>query len=88
MKIPVHVLPAYDLGVENRFQPYFATIYVSPQGQHFGDGAEASLWGRVRLCRFRHKRTRPQSDAQSVENDTNVPVPKVTPKVTLPRVTR
>ena len=36
---------------------------MSPQGQHFGDGAEASLWGRVRLCRFRHKRTRPQSDA-------------------------
>ena len=34
----------------------------------------ASLWGRVRLCRFRHKRTRPQS----VVFGTDVPVPKVT----------
>ena len=45
---------------------------MSPQGQHFGDGDEASL-GDGYVC---------------VVFVTNVPVPKVTPKVTLPRVKR
>ena len=34
-----------------------SSIEPRGHGRHFGDG--------VRLCRFRHKRTRPQSDARS-----------------------